>query len=218
MRSVIEFCSKVVVLAAALSFLAGCSTNQIHSSTVENAISLESGDIDAGGLAFITPSTATGQEQDKQALALIFGETLIKERPKYRVVTLAKTLGAINRAGLADEYKQMFQDYRVTGIFDRDILRKIGLAVGARYLAQLKLAGFSQGSKERFSVLGIRMMQTLHANIRVFLQIWDSQNGTVAWEGAEELNYAYDTDEERPVTFRDVVVATAHRLIKRLPP
>lgn len=218
MSAVIKEIGNGLVMAAALGFLGACSTNQVHSSTIDDAISLKAGQIEQGGLAFITPSTVTGQEQDKQALALIFGDSLMKERPRYRVVALPQALGAINHAGLADEYRQMFQDYRDTGIFDRDILRKIGIAVGARYLAQLKLAGFTQGSQERFSVLGIRLFQTLHANIRVFLQIWDSEDGTIAWEGAEELNYAYDTDAERPVTFRTVVEATARKLIERLPP
>ena len=206
-----------IALLAALSLVSACSTTQVHSSQLHSSISLKAGDIRRGGIAFITPSTATGHEQDKQALALAFGDVLMRERPRYRVVTLAQTLSDINRAGLAVQYKQMYQDYQDTGIFDRSTLQQIGHVIGARYLAQLKLAGFSQGSNERFSALGLRMFQTLHANIRLFLQIWDSKDGTIAWEGAEELNYAYDTDREKPVTFRRVVEDAARRLIAKLP-
>ncbi len=205
------------MIFAAMSLVNACSTNQVHSSELNNSISLNAGDIRRGGIAFITPSTATGHEQDKQALALAFGDVLIRERPQYRVVSLALTLSDINRAGLANEYKHMYRDYQDTGIFDRHTLRKIGQVVGARYLAQLKLAGFSQGSNERFGALGLRLLQTLHANIRLFLQIWDSKDGTIAWEGADELNYAYDTDKEKPVTFRTVVQDAARRLIAKLP-
>ena len=206
-----------IALWAALSLVSACSTTQVHSSQLHSSISLKAGDIRRGGIAFITPSTATGHEQDKQALALAFGDVLMRERPRYRVVTLAQTLSDINRAGLAVQYKQMYQDYQDTGIFDRSTLQQIGHVVGARYLAQLKLAGFSQGSNERFSALGVRLFQTLHANVRMFLQIWDSKDGTIAWEGAEELNYAYDTDREKPVTFRKVVEDAAGRLIAKLP-
>ncbi|MHB8347670.1 MAG: hypothetical protein ACYDHM_10905 [Acidiferrobacterales bacterium] len=208
----------VVALLAALGLLGACSTYQVHSSEMHSSISLKAGDIRRGGIAFITPSTATGHEQDKQALALAFGDVLIAERPQYRVVTLARTLSDINRAGLAAQYKKMYQDYQDTGIFDRCTLQKIGRAIGTRYLAQLKLAGFRQGSNERFGTLGLRIFQTLYANIRLFLQIWDSKNGTIAWEGAEELNYAYDTDREKPVTFRKVVEDAARRLIAKMPP
>lgn len=169
------------------------------------------------GLAFITPSTVTGQEEDKQALALTFAEVLVAERPAVRCVTLPETLGAINRAGLAEEYKVMYEDYRDTGIFKRDILRKVGEATGTRYLVQLKLAGFVQGSQNRWGFLGIRMLDTKYASIRLFLQIWDSEDGTIAWEGNEELNYAFDTSRERAVTFKTVVETTARNLIAHLP-
>ena len=36
-------------------------------------------------------------------------------------------------------------------------------------------------------------MQTKQANIRIFFQIWDSKDGSIAWEGTEEMNYSWDT-------------------------
>lgn len=195
----------------------GCATHQIHGLVQQRAISLKPGELQTFGMAFITPSTVTGQEEDKQALALTFAEVLIAERPAVRVVTLPETLGAINRAGLAEKYKVMYEDYRDTGIFKRDILRKVGEATGTRYLVQLKLASFLQGSQNRWGFLGIRMLDTKSASIRLFLQIWDSEDGTIAWEGNEELNYAFDTSRERAVTFKTVVETTARNLIAHLP-
>jgi len=195
----------------------GCTTHQVHASVQHRAISLKQSELQTYGLAFITPSTVTGQEEDKQALALTFAEVLVAERPAVRCVTLSETLGAINRAGLAEEYRGMYEDYRNTGIFKRDILQKVGEATGTRYLAQLKLAGFTQGSQSRWGFLGIRMIDTKYASIRLFLQIWDSEDGTIAWEGIEELNYAFDTSRERAVTFKTVVETTARNLIAHLP-
>ena len=209
--------ARFFVLLAFLGLISACSTVQLNSAEINNSISLKPGDLREGGIAFITPSTATGHEQDKQALALVFADVLSNERPQYHVVSLAQTLSDVNRAGLAVQYKNMYRDYQDTGIFDRGTLEKVGQVVGARYLAQLKLAGFSQSSNERFGALGLRILQTLSGNIRVFLQIWDSKDGTIAWEGTDELNYAYDTDREKPVTFRRVVSDAATRLIAKLP-
>ena len=61
------------------------------------------------------------------------------------------------------------------------------------------------------------MLDTKSASIRLFLQIWDSEDGTIAWEGNEELNYAFDTSRERAVTFKTVVETTARNLIAHLP-
>ncbi len=194
-----------------------CSQQQIHSTARESVISLEPGQLEAHGIAFITPSTVTGQEEDKQTLASIFTDVLEAERPAIPVVSLPKTLSAINAAGIADEYKQMYMDYHYTGIFKRDLLSTVGKVAGVRYLAQLKLSNFEQRSKGRFSALGLRMFQTNQANIRLFLQIWDSQLGTIAWEGTDEVNYSWETSTEKPVTFRVIVEETAGNLVDKLP-
>ena len=205
------------LLLPALVLNAGCTTNQIHAEVQYEEISLSANDLETRGLGFITPSTVTGQEQDIQSLAFIFARVLEEERPDIRVVGLPETLSAINQAGLADEYKRMYIDYSDTGIFKQDSLRKVGEVTRVRYLVQLKLASFSQNSKGRFSFLGLRVMQTKEANIRLFLQIWNSETGVIAWEGTEELNYAWDTSSEKPVTFQLVVEEIARNLVSKLP-
>src|SRR5512133_377110 len=108
--------------------LNACANQQLQTQTQQNipttqvmTIDLKSEDIRKGGIAFITPSSITGQEEDKQALALAFTEVLLKMRPDLSVITLPQTLSAVNRQGLTREYRQMFEDYRLTGIFDREI-------------------------------------------------------------------------------------------------
>ena len=198
--------------------LSGCSTTrQVHSTTQTLSIGLEPQVLHAYGIAFITPSSATGQEEDKQALALAFTEALKKARPTLRVVPLPATLSAINRANLAGEYRQMFEDSRLTGIFSRDTLLKVSRVTGARYLAQLKLGGFRQESKNRWGTLGIRMLETKTTSLRLYLQIWDGEDGSVAWEGAQELSSSHDTLKENAISFKTAVEQSAAELLARLP-
>lgn len=204
-----------VFLAA--SFLPGCVSDQIHSTAHHSAISLNSGSLETHGLAFITPSTVTGQEEDKQALAFIFAEVINEERPDINIVSLPQTLSAINKAGFADDYKAMYVDYGDTGIFRQDILKEVGKVTGVRYLAQLKLSNFNQDSRSRFNFLGLRLIQTKEASIRLFVQIWDSVDGSIVWEGTEEVTYAWDGGSAEPVTFRIIVEETAQNLISLLP-
>jgi len=199
------------------AFNGGCSSNQIHVKVQFEDISLAANGLEAHGVGFITPSTVTGREQDTQSLAFIFAHVMEKDRPEIRVVSLPETLSAINRAGIADEYKRMYVDYRDTGIFKKDSLRRIGEVTGVRYLAQLKLSSFNQNSRGRFSLFGLRLFQTKEANIRVFFQIWNSEIGAIVWEGTEELNYAWDTSKEKPVSFQLVVEEIARNLISKLP-
>ncbi len=197
--------------------LAGCSTTQIYPTLQEQRISLRPGELEAAGLAFITPSTVTGQEQEKQAVALSFAEVTKRERPAVGVTTLAETLGAVNKAGLADTYRRMYDDYRDTGLFSADALRRVGAATGRRYIAQLKLQRFEQGAKERFGMLGIRIIETQYAHLRLFLQVWDSADGSIAWEGVQEMRVSEDTLTEEPVMQRTILERTARDLVARLP-
>jgi hypothetical protein len=205
-------------LAAALCLaLAGCFGTQIFPSLQEQRSGLRPGDLEAGGVAFITPSTVTGLEQETQAVALTFADVLRRERPAVRVITLADTLGAVNRAGLGNAYKTMYNDYRDTGLFSADVLRRVGGATGARYVVQLKLQGFEQGSRDRFGVLGFRIVETKYAHIRVFLQVWDSRDSTIVWESMQELRQSTDTMTEEPVTLHTVLERSARDLVARLP-
>jgi hypothetical protein len=209
--------SWLVYILLAAGLLPGCAIDQVHSTADHTDFSLDKNDLETYGLAFITPSTVTGQEEDKQTLAFAFANAMQESRPDIRLVTLPETISAINIADITEDYKLMYVDYRDTGIFKRELLKKVGEITGTRYLAQLKLSDFSQNSKSRLSVFGLRLVQTKEANIRIFLQIWDSSDGTIAWEGTEEMNYSWDSGSEKPVTFRVIVEKTANNLITLLP-
>lgn len=201
-----------------LACLGGCAGNQVYSNSLKNNIALAPGDLENHGVAFITPSTVTGQEEDTQMLALAFAVVLEAKRPAIPLVKLSETLSAINQHKLSENYKKMYSDYRDTGIFISGTLSDISHFTQARYLVQLKLSSFQQGSASRWDALGLRIVQTKTANIRLFMQIWDGATGAIVWEGNEEFNYAYDTSAEKPITFRAIVEMAASHLILGLPP
>lgn len=174
-------------------------------------------DVQEHGIAFITPSTITGQEEDRQSLALTFAQVLQEKRPDMRVVSLPETLGSLNRAEMLAEYKAMYEDYADTGIFSRPTLKKISDLTGTRFLAQLKLSGFDQGSSERFGVFGLRLIETKRANLRIFLQIWDGQQGEIVWEGYEEVFMSNETISEKGVMFYDAARTIAERMVANIP-
>jgi hypothetical protein len=209
---------KTLVLAAAVATLCACeSTPQIYSSPKHDTLKLDREELRLGGLAFLTPSTVTGQEEDKQTLAYVFASTLQSERPDIKFVPLSRTIGAVNRAGLADTYRKMYVDYRDTGVFDAAMMRRVAEATGVRFLGQLKLARMDQNSRGRFGVLGLNIINTQYANMRVFFQVWDSRDGSIVWEGIDEVTLAMDTSKELPMSFQQVTEQAAKNLVQRLP-
>jgi ABC-type uncharacterized transport system ATPase subunit len=111
----------------------------------------------------------------------------------------------------------MFEDYRLTGIFDCETLQKVAKVTKVRYLAQLKLGAFRQESKSRFGMLGLRLLETKTSTIRLFLQIWDSQDGSVAWEGAQESTLSHESLAEEYVSMKSIVQESARDLVAHLP-
>lgn len=205
----------VVILTLAI---AGCSGSpQVQRSLRYEAVTLQLGDLERDGVAFITPSSVTGQEQDRQAVAFLFAQELQQARPEIPVATLAETLGRINRSRLQPEYRDMFEFYDVTGILPGDTLLKISDVTGKRYIAMLKLASYEKDSSGRLRVVGIRFLTTKSATLRLFYQIWDSETGGIAWEANQEMTVAYDTVAEVVVTFETMVQYIARDLIARLP-
>lgn len=197
-------------------FVSACAP-QISTEISHNQFTLTADDLRNGGIAFITPSTVTGQEEEKQAVAFVFASTLIEQRPDLSIIPLPKTLSLINKAELADDYKEMYKEYRDTGIFSKDTLEKIAAASGTRYVAQLKLAGFSQRSTNRFGAFGLRMIQTNIATARLFFQLWDASNGTISWESIAELSWAEDNIFEDPITLQTIMVRAAKDIAESLP-
>ena len=209
---------RTIVFALAAALLGGCSTGLLYYPKVnEQVISLSKGDLEAAGIAFMTPSTVTGQEQEKEAVALTFTDILKAERPGLKVIPLAATLGAVNKAGLAETYRRMYEDYRDTGLFPGEALRRVGTATGTRYLAQLKLQNFNESSKNRFGFLGFRLVDTQYADLRLFFQIWDTRDGSIAWEAMQELRIARESTTEEPLMLRKVLERSARDLVARLP-
>lgn len=210
--------TKTLSLLLAAFVLAACeSSPQIYSAPKHDTLQLVQQDLREGGLAFLTPSTVTGQEEDKQTLAYVFADTLQKERPDIKFVPLSRTISAVNRSGLAEAYRRMYHDYRDTGVFEAGMMQQIAKAAGVRYLGQLKLAYMKQDSRGRFGILGLNLLNTQYANMRVFFQVWDSRDGSIVWEGIDEVTVAMDTGKEVPMKFQAVAEQAAKNLVQRLP-
>lgn len=174
-------------------------------------------DLRQGGLAVLTPTAAFGQEESRQLVAQAFHKALSEQRPEVPVVPMSKALSAINTAGLADGYGRLHTTYRDTGLLDRDLLRAVGQATGTRYLIQLKLQAFSQGSQQRFALMGLNLLQAQSANLRLFVQIWDATTGEVVWEDSAEENRERPALRNRVIQMDDVLADAVKGMVARLP-
>jgi hypothetical protein len=60
-------------------------------------------------------------------------------------------------------------------------------------------------------------LNTKQASIRLFFQIWDSKDGSIVWEGVDELQHTMDTATEETVTLKKVLEKASAHLVSELP-
>lgn len=200
----------------ALCLLSGCASVQESPALPRTeAVALAPTLLEGQGLALLTPISAPQHDSDRQSLALAFAARFSKMRPEVRTVPLSQTLGAINRAGLTRSYLKMYETFAVTGVMDRDMLAKLRGVCGARYFALLQLAEFERLADTQANGFAFSPRPEPGTRIRLFLQIWDSTDGTIAWEGVNELSQVSRNGADS--SFSGMVERIAADLIMRMP-
>jgi hypothetical protein len=53
--------------------------------------------------------------------------------------------------------------------------------------------------------------------VRLFVQIWDSRDGSIAWEAMQELRISLDSTRDEPVMLRNLLERSARDLVAKLP-
>lgn len=110
--------------------------------------------------------------------------------PRTRVVPMPETLNRLADNNLTGEYGELIATFGRTGTLERDRLKRIGAALGSRYVMQPGLAEFSQGLFDKFEFWGIKIVRTRIATVRLWLQIWEAPTGHLLWESTGELTTA----------------------------
>lgn len=150
------------------------------------------------------------------ALAYYLDLILHKVEPTWKVISSQETATRINRQGLAAEYARMRGDYELTNILDRDSLRKIGGAVGARYVILPRLAAFEQLIQDRWTFPGVnvRVTQTRSSTMRLSLSMWDTETGELVWASMAETNMESEAVSQDPVYLEDITLATLGAMVE----
>jgi len=147
-----------------------------------------------GGIQGLTPT-----------IAYALTASLSKTKPPVRVVPMPETLSRLADSGLTVEYGDILTGFGRTGILERDRLKRIGVALGSRYVMQPGLAEFSQSLFDKFEFWGIKIVRTRIATLRLWLQIWEAPTGHLIWERTGELTTAVPViQQDRTISLDDM--------------
>ena len=161
--------------------------------------------------------TATGVENYRLVIGDSLAKALKELEPQIAIVDPDQALSLINRADLVEDYTQMLREHQISGILRKGILKRVSRALGVRYLILPNLLEYRRDTSTRISVLGVRFVQTRSSTLRVLAQIWDSEMGSIVWEGTAEVTLAGEDIREKPIPFEEVALRAWKELIKKLP-
>jgi hypothetical protein len=138
-------------------------------------------------VATLGPAAAPGLQGMSPTVSYALATALSQASPPIRTVPMAEMMNRLTDQGLGGEYADVLAVAARGGILDRDRLRRIGAALGSRYVLQPGLAEFSQTLHDKFEFAGLKMVRTRLAGLRLWLQLWDAQTGHLLWESTGEV-------------------------------
>jgi hypothetical protein len=145
-------------------------------------------------------------------------EILKKVAPRVQFIDPLESVTRINRSGHVDAYAKMHEDALSSNILAQEPLRKLGAAVGARYVFQPRVMLFRQSMTDRwfFPIFGLRISQTRATILRLALQLWEAETGALLWFSVAEGTMQGEAMSQDPVYFKDVVRVTLGGMIQDL--
>lgn len=157
------------------------------------------------------------QEIYRETLAGTLYTALTKYSDGPHILSLDAMQSSINKNELWKDFKLMYNEYKETAVLRKDILSKIGQAVGARYVIVPRLLRFQTETFDRATVLGISFLRTRQSSVDIHAQIWDTVTGEVVWEGASEGTIASEVVRGRPASFMAVAANACESLASKMP-
>ena len=126
-----------------------------------------------------------------QQFAPLFSNALVtaleEAHPPIRALSFRESGNLVNDRGLAADYGNLVSGFDHSGILERERLRRIGVALGSRYVLLPGLAEFDQALIDRYETVGLKVVRARITTLRLWLQLWDTKTGHNLWEATGEV-------------------------------
>jgi hypothetical protein len=126
-----------------------------------------------------------------QQFAPLFSNALItaleETHPPIRALSFQESGNLVNDRDLAADYGDLVSGFVHSGILERERLRRIGAALGTRYVLLPGVAEFDQTVIDRFETMGLKVFRARVTTLRLWLQLWDTKTGHNLWEASGEV-------------------------------
>jgi len=177
-------------LAAVAVLLSGCDPPYLadtYATSTPKPTSFDAGELIQAPvtvLAFVAPGNLQGFNP---TLSQALSGALSEVTPPIHEISTEETLNQLTDHGLAADYADLRTGFARNGMLDRQRLRRIGSALGSRYVLLPGIAQFDEQILDKYEAAGIKLLRNRVSTLRLWLQLWDAQTGHIVWESSGEI-------------------------------
>lgn len=203
--------TRCAALALMPLLIAGCSSSlhgwQVQTASTPRLSAFDHAVLEGEPVAIFGAPALIPLMGNEVGIENFLADVLKPVAPSINVIEPREMFTRINRQGLTNDYARMRSVAEQANILDHEPLRKLGAAIGARYIFQPRLMLFTQHMTDRWSfpVFGVRLSQTRATVMRLSLQLWDSSTGALLWSSIAEGTMQSEAVSQDPVYFKDMV-------------
>jgi hypothetical protein len=133
------------------------------------------------------------------------------------VLSFTDLTNKLNEKDLAFRHAEMKRFYQQNGMFRRSDLEFLATEIGADYIVLPCLLDVKRWSKGRFSVGGVRFLQTQVVSGMLGLEIWNTRTGRKVFSATSDVTPATEKIREEPLSMEDAFTRAWYGIMKELP-
>ena len=173
--------------------VAGCAPVRVSQTHTASTSALEPPKVTEQAsepIAAFTVRTPSSLEGFSSLLSHAFVSALGEVTPPIRVRSPHDTVNLLNEEGLAAEYAELMGGFVRSSILERGRLRRIGSALGSRYVFLPGVGELDHNLVDKFEIAGFKVIRSQITRLRLWVQLWDTQSGRILWEAIGETTVA----------------------------
>lgn len=192
-----------------------------------------------GRVAVFLAEASTGQEQYKYPASSSLSRVMLQGRQNFgflsfldlgnkskaendslsqrnlEVLSFSDLANQLNEKGLSQKYSRMMSFYKRNGIFQRQDLECLAKEIELDYFILPRVLDVRRWGANRFSVLGVKIINTQVVYAVVAMEIWD-RDGYNVFGATSDVTIASEKIQEAPISFEKAFETAWSAIIEQL--
>lgn len=133
------------------------------------------------------------------------------------ILSFTDLTNKLNERDLASRHAEMKKFYQENGMFRRSDLEFLSNEIGADYIVLPCLLDIRRWSKGRFSVGGVKFLNTHIVSGMLGMEIWDTRGGRKVFSATSDITIASEKIKEEPLSMEEAFKRAWYGIMKNLP-